>query len=446
MTVGIFVKNTTITFTTSVLNFVLGMGTSIIIARILGPEGKGIYSLTVLLPSLIVTFINFGVGPATIYYAAKKYFSYSDIFGNNILLSIFIGIAGVIIGLIVTLFFHQNIFPNIPQKYLLFSLLLIPLTLFFSYNRSILLGIQRIKEFNKISLIHSILFLLFIIIFLCGLKIGVMGALTATMLSWFLANLFLFFWVKKVTGEISFRINYSYIKKGMFYGIQAHFGNILGFLNYRIDMLLVNWFLGPISVGFYSIGVGLVEKLLLVSHAASTVLFPRVAAENERKKCVEFTPLVARTVFWLTTIGAFIIYFLSRWIVVLLYSKTFLPSILPLQILLPGIIALSVAKVLANDNAGRGRVIQNNYVGLITVVTNIILNILWIPRYGISGAALASTISYIFALIAQIFIYCRLSDVSWTKIIFLQKGDGTLYFQIGRAFAFWLKGKARGIL
>ena len=446
MTRGIFVKNTTITFATSVLNLILGIGTSIIIARILGPEGKGIYSLTVLLPLLIVTFINFGVGPATIYYAAKKHFSYSDIFGNNILLSIFIGFAGVIIGLIITLFFHQNVFPNIPQKYLLFSLLLIPLTLFFSYIRSILLGVQRIKEFNIISLIHSILFLLFIIIFLWGLKIGIIGALTATMLSWFLVNLFLFFWVKKVTGEISFRINYSYIKKGIFYGIQAHVGNILGFLNYRIDMLLVNWFLGPISVGFYSIGVGLVEKLWLVSQAASTVLFPRVAAESEEKKRVEFTPLVARTVLWLTTIGAFIIYFLSRWIVVLLYSETFLPSILPLQILLPGIIALSVARVLANDNAGRGKVMLNNYAGLITVSTNVILNILWIPRYGIAGAALASTISYGFTLIAQIFIYCKLREVSWTKIIFLQKGDWTLYFQIGRAFGFWLKGKAKEII
>jgi len=81
-----------------------------------------------------------------------------------------------------------------------------------------------------------------------------------------------------------------------------------------------------------------------------------------------------------------------------------------------------------------------------TVITNIILNILWIPRYGIAGAALASTISYSVTLITQIFIYCKLSGAAWTKILFIQKGDWALYCQTGRAFGFWVKGKTRGIL
>ena len=47
------------------------------------------------------------------------------------------------------------------------------------------------------------------------------------------------------------------------------------------------------SVRLHAVGVGLVEKLWMISNAASTVLFPRVAAETEEQRQKEFTPLVA---------------------------------------------------------------------------------------------------------------------------------------------------------
>jgi len=109
---------------------------------------------------------------------------------------------------------------------------------------------------------------------------------------------------------------------------------------------------------------------------------------------------------------------------VLLYSSAFLPAVRPLQILLPGIVALSVGRVLANDVAGRGRVMLNNYAGLVTVATNVILNILWIPKYGIAGAALASTGSYTLAFFTQLFLYARLSGNHWTMVLGHLPADG----------------------
>jgi len=273
-----------------------------------------------------------------------------------------------------------------------------------------------------------------------------MGALAAGVTSWFLIDVAVFFWARRATGGISFHVNHSYIKDALTYGIKAHLGNILGFLNYRVDMFFVNGFLNPAAVGFYSIGVGLVEKLWMVSHAASTVLFPRVAAETEEQRRKEFTPLVARTVLSVTALGALVIFFLSRWIIGLLYSSVFLPAVRPLQILLPGIIALSVGRVLSNDIAGRGRVMLNNYTGLVTVTTNVALNILWIPRYGISGAALASTVSYTATLVSSLFFYCRLSGNPWTKVILPQQGDWAIYRRTGLALGHWVKAKVKALL
>jgi O-antigen/teichoic acid export membrane protein len=184
----------------------------------------------------------------------------------------------------------------------------------------------------------------------------------------------------------------------------------------------------------------------MVSYAASTVLFPRVAAETEEQRQKEFTPLVARTVLWTTALVAIPLVLLSRWIVLLLYSEAFLPAVGALQALLVGIVALSAGRVLANDIAGRGFPGLNIYTGIAAVVTNVILNLLWIPRYGIVGAAWASTVSYTVSFLGALFFYCRLSGNRWTKAVFPQRGDWALYFRVGKALCQWVLTKVKVVL
>jgi len=446
MSSGQFVRGTTVTFISGILSFLLGIGTSVILARVLGPEGRGIYALAILLPSLIITFGNLGIGPATVYYVARGEFRRQEILGNNVLLSVGIGGIGVLAGLIVVLFFREKVFPGVSPGYLLLALVLVPVEVLFSYVRYVLLGAQRIKEFNYVQIAQSILFPGFITLALLGLKAGVTGAILAELFTWVIVDALVFRLARRVAEGIELKPNISYIKRTTTYGIQAHLANILGFLNYRVDMFLVNGFLGPAAVGLYAVGVGLVEKLWMISYAASTVLFPRVAAETEEDRRKEFTPLVARTVLWITAMAALVLALLSRWIVLLLYSEAFLPAAGALQALLVGIVALSAGRVLANDIAGRGFPGLNIYTGLATVLTNVILNLLWIPRYGIVGAAWASTVSYTVLFLGALFFYCRLSGNRWTKVVFPQRGDWRLYFLVAKALYSWAWAKARAVL
>jgi len=441
MNSGSFARGTALTFTARILTLLLGIATSVLLARLLSPEGKGLYTLAALLPTLIVTFANLGIGPATVFYVAQGRYPPPVILGNNVIFTLGISTIGVLGGLLVVLFFHETIFPGVAQGHLLLALALIPVSLFFSYVQNILLGAQRFKEFNLIAILRTGLFLALLMVALWALTAGVTGAILASILAQLLTDMVLLLWAWKVTGGIAFRLDLTYIKEVSRYGIQAHLGNILGFLNYRIDVFLVNGFLSPAAVGFYSIGVGLVEKLWLISQAASTVLFPRAAAETDEERRKSFTPLVARTVLWVTALGALVFFLVSRWLVEFLYSPAFLPAVQPLQILLLGIVALSVSRVLANDIAGRGRPILNTYVGLGTLTTNVILNVLWVPRYGIAGAAWASTISYSVTLLARLFLYCRLSGNPWTKVLLPQPGDWAIYRRTGLALGRWLRAK-----
>jgi len=107
---------------------------------------------------------------------------------------------------------------------------------------------------------------------------------------------------------------------------------------------------------------------------------------------------------------------------------------------------MSVWAVLANDISGRGRPMLNTYIGGMSLVVNVLLNILWIPMYGINGAALASTVSYGVTLVVQLFVYCRVSGNSWTNVLLPQPGDWVLYWRTGLTMVQWMKVRAKALL
>ena len=130
----------------------------------------------------------------------------------------------------------------------------------------------------------------------------------------------------------------------------------------------------------------------------------------------------------------------------MLYSEAFCPAVEALQALLVGIVALSAGRVLSNDLAGRGRPILNAYGGMATVAVNIVLNIIWIPRFGIVGAAWASTVSYFVSFLLALVFYCRLSGNRWQLAIIPQQGDWALYCRTVVALSQWARGKLRGVV
>jgi O-antigen/teichoic acid export membrane protein len=200
----------------------------------------------------------------------------------------------------------------------------------------ILLGAQHIKGYNLAAMIQGFLSLIFTILFLWIFRMEVGGALLGIVFSWIFADIFTFVLTAKVSNGFKMQMNISYLKNALNYGLKIHIGNILRFLSLRVNLFLVNVFLNPAAVGFYSISIGLTEKLWLISQAAATVLFPKIAGEEDEVKKKEFTPIVARTVLWIMVPIALLIFFLSRWLVSFLYSQTFLPAVASLRILLWG--------------------------------------------------------------------------------------------------------------
>jgi len=417
-------KSSTITFSSQILIFALGFVASIILARVLGPSGKGIYALIVLIPALMLKLGSLGIEAANVYFTGSKQYEIKDIISNSLLCGILL--SSILIFLFFGVF-HLDIFQNylasnqINPFYLWIVVLTVPLSLLSGFLISIFLGAEKITVYNKINIFNSTFQLILLTVFLVILKKGVFGAVISYVLGIIGVALVVILLITKFT-KITFSFNRRLLKDSTKYGLKAYFGNLTQFLNYRLDMLLVAAFLTPASVGFYSISVGIAERLWMLPGAIATVLFPRISSLKD-KEANNLTPRIARHTFLIISVLALILALIARPVIKILFGSVFLPSVMPLMILLPGIIALGGCKILTADLAGRGKPQFGTYAAFVSLAVNIPLNLWLIPKWGISGAAFASSAAYITASLIVITAFVKISNTSWVTILLFNKND-----------------------
>jgi O-antigen/teichoic acid export membrane protein len=203
---------------------------------------------------------------------------------------------------------------------------------------------------------------------------------------------------------------------GLRMGLRGQFGNLAGFLYYRLDVLFVNYFLGSTQVGLYALGVVISEALWQVPQAASAVLFPRTA-RTLNDGANEFTCLIVRQILLISAVIGLAIGVASPVVIPLVFGARFGPSVAVVWWILPGTIALSLAKVASADLAGRHKIGYSSIFASIALAVTLVLDWTLIPRMGIRGAALASSVAY-FVDSALLLIALRYElKVTWKALL-----------------------------
>jgi O-antigen/teichoic acid export membrane protein len=406
---------------------VLTFALSGLIARLLGSEGLGYYNLALLLPLLVTRFTNLGIRQAVIYYIGRRDFPVDQIAGTSLLLVLGISISSGIIAAGLILFGHELLFPGVPTVYLWAAALAIPFLLFIEFLQGVYIGLQDFKTYNWITIVPDLFLLLLLVVLMFVARLNVLLAL----IMYGISRLILIGYLSRLYGKpigIDWRINWTFLRSGLAYSFKSHLGNLVAFLNYRADQFIVNAFLGPAPLGIYAAAVTLAEGISLLSGGVSTVLLPRVAElKNYPDRQVEITSIVSRHMLVVSLLISIALFFMSNLIVRIVYSENLLGASLALQLLLPGIFINSIARILATDIAGRGFPEYNYYGGLLALISNVIANLILVPKLGIIGASIASSISYALNGVYKLFVYQRLSGARLGNILLIQPSDLALY-------------------
>jgi len=396
---------------------ICGLISSILLARVLGPEGRGLFALILLLPEIATAFGLFGFDHANVVYAGLEPDSRPRLVWHSAVLAAVLGIACALAMMCYILLGAPG-FPALaqgPQSLFLLALSLIPFTILVNYWFPILRGMNHIFLTNAVEIGSRVTSLLVLIVFLVWLRLGVAGAVVANFVMG-LGTLVLSVVLLKhvgVLGKPSF--DWSLWKRTARFAFPAYFSSILTFLNYRVDQLIIAILLPAEQLGFYVLAVALAEQLWILNGAAANALLPHLA--NSKERDLALPAVVTRHVLIWTGAGCLIVFVFGDMLIRALYSPAFADAVGPLRWLLPGILVATIGKNLGAELLLRKMVGYILLMAGIAAVVNLVGNWLLVPRMGISGAALASTISYSVLSLIQTWAYLRVTGVGWTTLI-----------------------------
>ncbi|MEM3437855.1 MAG: oligosaccharide flippase family protein, partial [Nitrososphaerales archaeon] len=330
-------------FTGNTLSLIILAIGSIIVARLLGPENYGLYSLSLVIPSILSGFIDFGMSNALIMYSVKFRVEGKSNLVASILKSglIFKLILCIIISIICFIFsdiFATYILNRTDMSFIvkISSFLILFQTIFTTLNSSFI-GLDRMEGSALIMNTQAIIKItLSSLLIIAGFN--VIGALTGHILGYtiatFVGSIILFKYYKRL-GKPSKNSFISNIKVMLSYGFPLYLSALLGLFLSQYQTIILAFFTSNIEIGNFSIATNL-SSLINVLIFPLMVLFPAFSKVNpnsdEIKKVFK---LSVKYVALLIIPATVIIAILSKDIVYTLYGYSYdlAPLFLSLYIL-----------------------------------------------------------------------------------------------------------------
>ncbi len=167
---------------------------------------------------------------------------------------------------------------------------------------------------------------------------------------------------------------------------------------YSVDVLLVRYFAGDQQTGLYAAAVQWSEFVWFVPIAIEGVMLQSTAGLWAQGKVDEITRLVSRLMRYVAVTTAFLLIYVlvfAEHIVTFYFGPQFREAALPLQLLVPGAFAFSLARVIRPVIQAHGWVMTLLKTVSAATVVNIGLNVMLVPRWGAAGASVATSVSFI---------------------------------------------------
>jgi O-antigen/teichoic acid export membrane protein len=427
------VRRSALTFVLQACQLVALIGVNVIVTRATGPAGKGIFTLMSLLVTLGTQITALGISWAATYFMGRRAFPIATIAGT-LLTSSLVSAAATLAGLAGGfLLFRDSYFAAVSVPQLMVTLAIVPVVQFGNTLASIILAGNRPIQFAGVSLVQWVV------------ALALQGALwragrldpTTALVAWFvgatIGGIVAFRLVSRHV-RLRFGLDRTVLRRLLGFGLKGYAANLLTFFNYRLDSLIVNALSGVASVGIYSVAVAIAEVIWNVAGAISTVMFPHISS-LDRKEANRLTPVVSRNVWFLTLVGVVGVAVIGRWMIEFVFGTVMLAAVTPLLLLLPGILALSGAKILSSYLSGIGRPIYATWISAGSLALTITLDLTLIPRYGIAGAAGASSIVYTITAAATLYVFRKESGAGIVETVVIQPQDFAYYARAVKAVA-----------
>lgn len=392
------------TFLTQVPNLLLFFVSSTLMTRILGDEGRGSYALIQSLSTMLSMVLGLNLTFGITYFTAKDKGDPTRMVRVGASL---MAVNIVLVPLILLLVFRNHGIGKVflPGNgthwgygvYLLLSIVFGQAT---SLIGAILLGLKKFKALNRISIINaSLSAITFTIMYVFRAHIPPENAL-AIVLAGSMAyglTMVLIYGLSyvRIVGILPIPTwKWPILKPVLLFVLVGYLSNFINLINYRFDIWVVASYAGTAQLGLYAVAVGVGQLLFYIPEPFSRVVQPYLYGNMDAALLDRFK-FIVRLNFTTVALLSLGLGWTAHWVIPLLYGEAFSASVAALQILLPGIAFISASKLLGLLVVQGGYIRYNLYATAVAAGITIGLDLLLIPIWGISGAALVSSVAYV---------------------------------------------------
>lgn len=394
---------------TKFLTIAISLVQSVLLARYLGSELKGTYSYISSITSIGSIVITFGMHQAYPYLRKKygKEAIYQDYFNLiYILYAIYLVIAALL-----ALFAFDNFEIKI-------ATILIPLL-----GYSNVMGYACLIETpNKRNALWTAISF-FEVLFIGGLMI-----FTHRNTVWMVSILLFVDVLRSIVFTAALHVPIK-IHKGLFsmwkelmkIGFFPMLALLMTTLNYRIDVLMMKSYshITAAHLGVYSIGINIADKIVLIPDTLKGILASKLskgAADSEVAR-------VSRLCFWVSLGMCAAVLVFGKWGINFLYGAEYDGAYSVIAISALGSVIIGYFKLIAQYNIINKKQVNNVIMLSVSIAINVVLNLIFVPLWGINGAALSTCIAHLVCGIVFVIYFSRKTKIRVREMVMLQTGD-----------------------
>ncbi len=395
-------KDTVYTALSQIPAHVFGIIAGVFIARVLGPEGRGEYALYFTIMTLICTVFGASVQTSIIYFISTRKMEIAKVntlsIYTIILTSLFSLCFVYILG---NPTIRSYIAPHLPwdvkyAKLLFTGIVLTQVNVAFT---AFFQGLQKFREVNKILILNGFMSLLgFGYLYIISIR-GTFIDLPSILLMYNLILLmnttyWIFYFIKEKTYQLKFKITLTEFKHFYFFTGVNHLSEVGKFFNHKAIIWITAFYLTTSELGIFSIGLGVTSLLMLFSSPIAQVLETYLNRSNNSVRKIIFARF-SRIQFTFFLMICFLSVLTFPTLIPLVYGKEFTANFWVILILISGVLFGAQSNLLTSYFISSNQLKINLIATSASVITLITVGFLLIPQYGILGAAITQTSSFI---------------------------------------------------
>jgi len=402
-------RESLITYGFTGVALVANLGTGILIARLLGPAGRGEVTAITNAATWISLFFLLGCREAIAYHQAHNPEQGGKLFSTWLVLLIPTAGLGILVAeLLIPLLFSAQT-DEATRLAMLYMVAGIPLALLGERLQGFLLGDHDFVFWN----VARVAIPLLTMAGYAGLSIvgdltvtsALLSLLIATALVWAVSG------VRVIGRHGMTRPSWPIGRTTAWYGLRGSAGDALALLNSRLDLLILPAFVGAASVGYYSVSTNVSWIIFMLASPLVSLVLPVAARRKEQGPATVIKALhvtLAGGVFFAVVVGA-----LADIAVPAVYGSSFGPAVEPLRILLPGTVLYGGAMVLVSGLYAVDRPFTASASQLAGLIFTAVGLALFLESGGIQAAAIVSTTAYTVVFGISVVLYQRATGISW---------------------------------